>query len=78
MNTEQLVRKLQVTLHAVKSMQAFLSFKRWRSAAICGNATLPSVLIELEPARLERAADVARDSSLRQREAARGSHFGHE
>src|SRR5207302_7759418 len=51
-------------------------FVAWRSAAICRNATLPAVLIELEPARLERAADLARYIRLWQREAARGSHFG--
>src|SRR6266403_3940343 len=39
----------------------FLGFTRWRSAAIFANATLPSVLIELEAARLERAADLSRD-----------------
>src|SRR5712692_3863055 len=49
---------------------------RWRSAAICPNATLASVGIELEPARLERAADLPRYIRLWQRNAALGSHFG--
>src|SRR5438876_7385221 len=53
-----------------------LTRRRWRSAAICGDATLPSVLIKLEAARLERAADLPRDIGLRQRNAARGGHFG--
>src|SRR5213592_3222282 len=53
----------------------FMARTRWRSAAICGNATLPSVLIELEAARLERAADLSRDIGLWQRNAARGGHF---
>src|SRR2546425_12039012 len=52
-----------------------LAHTRWRSAAICGNATLPSVLIELEAARLERAADLPRYIGLWQRNAARGGHF---
>src|SRR5438552_12261229 len=55
--------------------QVHARFTRWRSAAICGNATLPSVLIELEAARLERAADLPRDIGLWQRNAARGGHF---
>src|SRR5438270_4926757 len=50
-------------------------FVRWRSATICRNATLPAVLIELEPARLERAADLPRYIGLWQREAARGGHL---
>src|SRR5713226_2016154 len=54
----------------------FLACTRWRSAAICPNATLASVLIELEAARFERAADVSRDVGLWEREAARGSYFG--
>src|SRR6266480_7307327 len=53
----------------------FLACTRWRSAAICGNATLPSVLIELEAARLERAADLSRYLGLGQRNAARSGHF---
>src|SRR2546422_1376625 len=48
------------TLHAVKSVQGFPSLSSWRSAAICANATLPSVLIEFEAARLERTADLPR------------------
>src|SRR3989449_11037018 len=63
------------TLHAVKSVQGFPSLSSWRSAAICANATLPSVLIELEAARLERAADLPRYIGLWQRNAARGRHF---
>src|SRR5947208_9605239 len=55
--------------------QVHARFTRWRSAAICGNATLPSVLIELEAARLERAADFPRDIGLWQRTSARGGHF---
>src|SRR5438034_10142352 len=53
----------------------FLARTRWRSAAICGNATLPSVLIELEAARLERTADLPRYIGLWQRNAACGGHF---
>src|SRR2546422_3143103 len=55
--------------------KVFLSLSSWRSAAICGNATLPSVLIELEAARLERAANLPRYIGLWQRNAARGGHF---
>src|SRR3989454_11208313 len=53
----------------------FLARTRWRSAAICANATLASVLIELEPARPERAADLPRYIGLWQRNAACGGHF---
>src|SRR5213079_2913659 len=40
----------------------------------CGDATLPAVLIELEAARLERAADLSRYLGLGQGNAARGGH----
>src|SRR5207302_10683684 len=35
LKTEQLLTKLQVTFHSVKSMQGFRSLVRCRSAAIC-------------------------------------------
>src|SRR5437879_4891702 len=54
----------------------FLARMRWRSAAICPNATLPSVVVELEAPRLERAADLPRYIGLWQRNAARRGHFG--
>src|SRR3989442_5526417 len=55
--------------------QVHARFTRWRSAAICGNATLPSVLIELEAARLERAADLPRYIGLWQRKSPFRGHL---